>query len=118
MAAAVGNFEQLILFAILRLEDEAYGATIRQTIEQRTGRGVSTGAMYTTLRRMEERGLVTSWFGEPTPERGGRRKKFYRLEAEGLLTLDRCMSDFRAITVGLNPRLAELVAQLEHPDEP
>lgn len=114
MPDQLGRFEQLLLFAILRLgEDEAYGVTIRREIEERTGKSVATGAVYTTLRRLEERGLVASRVGEPTPERGGRRKKFYGLEPEGIRALHESYEIVRGMAEGLEPRLDELVARLD-----
>lgn len=113
MTEQLGRLEQLLLFAILHLEEDAYGATIRREVEERTGRGLTTGAIYTTLRRMEERGFVASWIGEPTPERGGRRKKFYRLEPDGLRVLDRSWAEVRDMSAGLAGRLAERLASLE-----
>ena len=83
MFKALGEFEQLILFAVLRLGDAAYGASIRREIEEQTGRPVTAGSVYTVLDRLETRGLVDSFTGEPTPERGGRRKKYYRIERAG-----------------------------------
>jgi len=79
----LGEFEQLLLMALLASGDESYGVEIRRTIEHRAGRSVSPGAMYTALDRMERRGLVSSRLGEPTPQRGGKRKRYYRLEAAG-----------------------------------
>ena len=81
-----GEFEQLLLYAVLHLqdgEDGACGPTIRQTIETRTGRVISPGAIYTALTRLESRGFVRSSLGDPTPERGGKRKRFYRLRPAG-----------------------------------
>ena len=72
----LGEFEQLLLFALLRLDGDAYGVTIRQSIESRTRRSVPLGQVYTVLQRLESRGLVSSRVGDPTPERGGRRKRF------------------------------------------
>ena len=90
MSKTLGEFEQSILFALLELEDdEAYGVSIRETIQRRIGRSVSTGAVYTTLDRLREHGLVASWTSEPTGERGGRRKRLYRLTPEGADTLAR-----------------------------
>src|SRR5262245_65910728 len=83
MAHTLGDFEQLILIAMLRLGADAYGVSLRQEIESRTGRTVSAGALYTALDRMEKRGLVTSRLGEPTPARGGKRKRLYTLLPAG-----------------------------------
>lgn len=79
----LGEFEQLVLLALVRLQAEAYGMPIRREIEQRTGRTVSIGAVYATLERMETKGLVTSAWSEATDERGGRAKRVYTLTAEG-----------------------------------
>jgi len=81
-----GEFEQLLLYAVLHLQDAEAGAsgpTIRRTLEGRTGRVVSPGAIYTALDRLERRGFVRSELGEPTPERGGKRKRLYRMRAAG-----------------------------------
>jgi DNA-binding PadR family transcriptional regulator len=87
MRTYLGEFEQLLLLALLHLKDEAYGGRIREAIEARTGRSVSPGAVYTALDRLERRGLVSSWLGEPTKQRGGKRKRFYRMEADGVALL-------------------------------
>ncbi len=78
----LGEFEMLVLGAVLRLGEGAYGAAIRREIE-RTGRAVTMSAVYTTIGRLESRGLVTARMGDPTPVRGGRRRKLYRMEAAG-----------------------------------
>ena len=83
MQATLGEFEQLVMFAVLRLDGDAYGASIRRELLERAGREVSPGAIFTTLERLEARGLVSSSYGEPTPERGGRRKRYYKIRLEG-----------------------------------
>lgn len=108
MGRALGEFEQLILFALLELEDDSYGASIGRAIEQRTGRTVSAGAIYTALDRLAARGLVTSSVGDPTPERGGRRRKYYRLEPLGAAELSRSVAVIRSMSEGLLPRLEAL----------
>ena len=100
----LGEFEQLVLFAVLQLDD-AYGARIRQEIERRTGRAVSAGAVYTTLERLEARGLLTSSWGEPTPERGGKRKRYYALRPAGRQALARSWNAVRAMARGVAPKL-------------
>lgn len=78
------QFEQLVLTAILALRDEAYGVTIHAKVEEMSSpKPVSLGAVYVTLDRMEEKGWIASWLSDPTPERGGRSKRFYRIEAVG-----------------------------------
>ena len=82
----MGEFEQTLLYAVRYLQDEDHGAngpSIRKLLKARTARLVSPGAIYTALSRLEDRGYVTSEFGEPTPERGGKRKRQYRLRAAG-----------------------------------
>src|SRR5919108_3194114 len=79
MPPTLGEFEQLVLIALVRLGPEAYGATVRREIEARAGREVSISAVYTTLDRLEQKGLVRSRIGEPTPQRGGRRRKYFEL---------------------------------------
>jgi PadR family transcriptional regulator len=83
----LGELEQIVLLAVLRLGDEAYGVPIRLEIERRTGRSLTVGALYRTLDRLEAKGYVTSWFGDPTPERGGRSKRYFRVRPVGLRTL-------------------------------
>lgn len=84
----IGEFEELVLLAILSLREQAYGVKIGDAIEEATGRSVSVGALYTTLSRLEEKGLISSWMGEATPERGGRAKKYFKIEAPAKLALN------------------------------
>src|SRR5438045_7287769 len=91
---ALGDFEQLVLLGVLRLGDEAYGAAIRGEIHERSGRNVSINAVYTTLERLEDKGLLRSWVGEPTAERGGRRRKFYALKPAGEAALRQAYNAF------------------------
>jgi len=108
MGRALGEFEQLILFALVELEDNAYGASIGRAIEHRTDRQISAGAIYTALDRLAARGLVTSEVGEPTPERGGRRRKYYSLEPAGAVALSRSVDVIRTMSAGLLPKLEAL----------
>ena len=103
--SALGDFEQLILLGVLRLGDEAYGAAIRQEMHERSGRDVSINAVYTTLDRLERKGLLRSWVGEPTPKRGGRRRKFYALRPAGLVALRQAYHAFTTMAAGLEGRL-------------
>ena len=80
----LGEFEYLLLSAAARLGEDAYGAAIRQEIENATGRGCSIGALYTTLDRLEAKGFVKTWMGDPTPQRGGRPKRMVRVTAKGI----------------------------------
>jgi DNA-binding PadR family transcriptional regulator len=111
MPTALGEFEQLIILAILRLQDNAYGVSIRRAIEDGTGRDVSAGAVYTALGRLEGRGFVTSHIGETTPERSGKRRKYYRLEPAGASALYRSYSDVQRMAEGLISELSGLAAQ-------
>jgi PadR family transcriptional regulator PadR len=106
-APVLGDFEQLVLLGVLRLElrDSAYGAAIRQEIHARSGRDVSINAVYTTLDRLEGKGLVRSWIGDPTPQRGGRRRKFYALRPSGIAALRQAYRAFTAMADGLQARL-------------
>ena len=104
-APALGDFEQLVLLGVLRLGDDAYGAAIRQEIHQRSGRDVSINAVYTTLDRLERKGLLESWVGDPTPQRGGRRKKFYALRPAGVAALRQAYRAFTAMADGLQHQL-------------
>ena len=97
----LGEFEQLVLIALLRLGPEAYGAVIRREIEARTGRDLSISAVYVTLDRLEDKGLVRSHIGEPTPTRGGRRKKHYVLLAPGRRAVARAYRTFMVMVDGL-----------------
>lgn len=83
----MGEFEQLVLLALLRLDNRAYGMEVREEIEERTGREVSYGAVYTTLDRLERKGWVSHRMGESTPERGGRARKYFRVEPAGAAAL-------------------------------
>jgi PadR family transcriptional regulator, regulatory protein PadR len=79
----LGEFEYLLITAAARLGDDAYGAAIRGEIEAITGRRCSIGALYTTVDRLETKGLLKTWMGEATPQRGGRAKRMIRLTAKG-----------------------------------
>src|SRR5678816_1173654 len=106
-APVLGDFEQLVLLGVLRLElqDTAYGAAIRQEIHARSGRDVSINAVYTTLDRLEAKGFLKSWVGDPTPVRGGRRRKFYALRPAGTAALRQAYRVFTAMADGLQARL-------------
>ena len=109
----LGDFEQLLLFALLRLRDDAHGGAIRNEIERRIGRVISPGATYTALDRLEERGFVTSWIGDTTPARGGRRRKHYRLSPAGARALERSYADLSSMASGLLPALNRIARGLE-----
>ena len=90
----LGEFELVVLITLLHLGEEAYGMTIRRDIEERTGRSVSIGAVYTTLRRLQGKGYVSAKLGAPSRSRGGRAKKYFTLEAEGQAALQRSREMF------------------------
>ena len=106
--SALGEFEQLVLFAVLRLDEDASGVAIHDEIEARTGRGVSPGAIYTTLGRLEERGLVHSVVTAPASARVGRPRKHYTLRPAGAKALREAYDSIQALAVGLLPKLTEL----------
>lgn len=108
---ALGEFELMLLSAVLHLDGEAYGASVLREIEERTGKELSAGAVYTGLQRLEARGLLSSSTGEPTPERGGRRKRMFRLEAAGAEALAASLRSIRRMAEGLDAKLDE--ARLE-----
>ena len=108
MTRRLGEFEQLLLFAVLRLGEDAYGARIRSEIEARVGKAPSAGAIYTGLDRLQARGLVSSYMGEATPQRGGRRKKHYRLEAAGAAALHQTWRNVTGMADGVIPQLLDL----------
>ena len=83
----LGEFEQSVLLAVLHLRDDAYGVAIRREIEARTRRSVAVGALYTALDRLERKGYVSSAMSDPTPERGGRSKRYFRVRAAGVAAL-------------------------------
>ena len=97
----LGEFEHIVVLALLRLEDRAYGVTVRQEIEFRTRREVSIGAVYATLARLETKGFVRSFRGDPTPERGGRSKRFFRVTASGVEAVSRTQWALKSMTEGL-----------------
>ena len=98
----LGEFEQIVLLTILRLGDSAYGVSIRNEMETCAGRKTTPGALYTTLERLEQKGLLTARSGEPTPERGGRAKRFYKVTKEGRNRLAAAQSAFQRLLTGLN----------------
>lgn len=102
MGHGLGELEQLVLLAVLRLGDDAYGIAIQREIADHGDRRPSAGAIYSTLGRLEQKGYVRSRAGEPTPTRGGRRKKLYEVEAAGREALRGSLFAIRAMTQGLS----------------
>ena len=106
-APVLGDFEQLVLMGVLRLGEEAYGAAIRQEIHARSGRDVSINAVYTTLDRLEDKGLLRSRVGDPTPQRGGKRKRHFEVVALGMKALQASYRSIRNMADGLEDLLGE-----------
>ena len=105
MPTNLGEFEQLVLLALLRLGENGYGVTVRDQLGRRAGRSVSLGTVYKTLLRLESKGLVSAHLGEPTPERGGRRKKHYAVTLTGRKSLGRSLAALRKLSHGLDTGL-------------
>ena len=97
----LGGFELLVLLALIRLGDDAYGVPISEAIEQSSGREVSIGSVYITLDRLAEKGLVSSRLGEPTAERGGRAKTYFRITAKGLRDVRQAQRTLTALWKGV-----------------
>jgi PadR family transcriptional regulator PadR len=87
MIGYIGEFEELVLLTIAALDENAYGVAIKEDIEQRTDRSISIGALHSTITRLEEKGFIKSWLGDPTQERGGRRKRYFELTNQGKVAL-------------------------------
>jgi PadR family transcriptional regulator PadR len=94
MKGYIGEFEELVLLTIAGLGDRAYGVAIKEDIEKRSERRISIGALHSTITRLEEKALIKSWLGDPTPERGGRRKRFFEITQQGKVSLHH-MKDLR-----------------------
>src|SRR5688572_14180993 len=95
----LGEFERAILFALIRLKDDAYGVQIRRFLSDQLERDIAIGAVYTTLQRLEDKGYVSSRLGDPTPARGGRAKRFFYIEAPGAAALNRTERQRTAFTL-------------------
>lgn len=101
----LGGFEHLLLLTVLRLGERAYGVSIRKEILDRARKDVAIGAIYTALDRLSKKGFVESWLGEPTTERGGRAKRFYRVTSVGRAALVETDRTLKNVSKGL--KLAE-----------
>ena len=99
----LGEFEQMVLLAIVHLRGEAYGIPIVEEIERRTGRRVARAAVYIALRRLEEKGFVSTWMSDPTPERGGKGRRYAKLEPEGARALREARRVTERMWQGLDP---------------
>jgi DNA-binding PadR family transcriptional regulator len=101
----IGEFEQMVLLAVLQLGDGAYGPAIRSLIERRARRTVARGALYTALERLEAKGCLRSRMGDPTPERGGRARRYFTVSAEGLRALRASRTAMARLAEGLESAL-------------
>jgi DNA-binding PadR family transcriptional regulator len=99
-----GEFELMVILTLIQLGDDAYGVPISRELERRRGRGVSVGSVYAALERLEQKGLVESSLGDPTPERGGKAKRYFKVTKDGLRQVHRT----RQILTRLWHRLPEL----------
>ena len=108
---SLGELEQVVLFAIVRLGGETHGAPVIEEIEARTGRHVSPGALYTVLDRLQTKGFVNSWIGDSIPERGGRRRKVYKILPEGARVLRDWYGGIRVMASGATTRLDRLAEE-------
>ena len=108
---ALGELEQAILFAVVRLTAPSHGADIITEIETRTGKAVAPGALYTVLDRLETKGFVRSWIGDSTPERGGRRRKVYEILPDGAAALREWYTGIRELAAGTLARLDRLAEE-------
>lgn len=97
----LGSLEHVVLLAVMRLGNGAYGVTVRREIENTTGRALSIGAAYATLVRLESKGFVKSYAGEPTAERGGRAKRYFRMTVDGKRALRSTRDAIRKMSAGL-----------------
>ena len=107
-APIVGEFEHFVLLALVRLGNGAYGASIKREIRERTGRDASVGTVYMTLGRLERKGMIASYIGIPTAQRGGRRRRHYLLDAAGQQALGRAWRAFTGMADGFDKELARL----------
>jgi DNA-binding PadR family transcriptional regulator len=105
--ATLGEFEQLVLLALLRLGRDAYGASVTLELEAEGGRVVSVAAVHTTLDRLEHKGFTKSRLGDPTPQRGGKRKRHYEVTPAGIRALQHSMRALRKMVKGLEGLLGE-----------
>jgi PadR family transcriptional regulator PadR len=107
-APIVGEFEQLVLLALVRLGNGAYGAAIRREIREQTGRDAAIGSVYMALGRLEEKKMVASYVGNPTHERGGRRRRHYLIDTDGERALGRAYRSMLAMAAGYEAHIAAL----------
>lgn len=100
--AYLGEFEHIVLLAVLRLGDGVHGAAVRAEIDAVTGRSAAIGAVHATLERLERKGLISSWMGEPTHERGGKAKRHFKIEAAGTKALREAHATLERLQAGMS----------------
>jgi len=100
--AYLGELEQMVLWAVLRLDGEGYGASVLEALDQRVDRRLSTGSVYTTIDRLEQKGMVSARLADPEPGRGGRRKRYLSVTATGREALDATRREWRRVWEGLD----------------
>ena len=104
----LGEFEQMVLLSVLRLRDDAYGVSIHRELEERTGRAVRRGAVFVALERLQTKEFVSSTYGDPTSERGGRAKRYYTVEPAGRAALRSSREALMSLWDGVEPELEEV----------
>ena len=97
----LGSLEHIVLLAVMRAGSDAYGMTVRREIEGATGRDISIGAVYATLTRLESKGLIRSYTGAPTAERGGRAKRHFRITADGVAAVRKMHALIKKMSAGI-----------------
>src|ERR1051326_5925897 len=110
----LGEFEQIVMLAILRLPENAYGMRIRMEIKDVASRDASLGAVYTTLERLEDKGFLSSWVGEATEPRAGRAKKYFKITASGISALQSALRATESLKVGLESKLDRMEPNANH----
>ncbi len=105
----LGEFEQMVMLALIHLKEEAYGAQIRQLLDTQVTRVVAIGAIYSTLERLEKKGMVVSWLGEATAERGGRAKRYFKVTSQGEAALKKAKQAMDTLWQGVTIRQIGLV---------
>ncbi len=103
----LGELEQMVLMAALRLGDDAYGASVMRQLKERGGRKVTPGALFATLDRLEQKGLVSSTLGDPTPGRGGKRKRLLTVTQRGIAALREARAAWARMAEGLEEVLQQ-----------
>lgn len=111
--SSLGELEQMVLLVLVRLDGEVHGAAIALELEERAGRRVSPGALYTVLERLQDKGFVEAWIGDSTPERGGRRRKMYRVLPAGARELRSWYRGIRELAEGAAARMETLAEESE-----